>query len=62
VGRGVTSHPRPRAEALTNRSRLDRLLMLMQLNLNCIDDEHAYTRAIRDWLEARTGYRSPTGS
>lgn len=54
--RSISDWLGPRAEALTNRARLDRLLMLMQLNLNGQDDEHAYTRAIRDWLEARDGY------
>lgn len=41
--------------ALKNRERLNRLLMLMQLHLNGLDDQTAYTTAIRDWLIANDG-------
>jgi hypothetical protein len=45
----------PRSEAFRNRERLNRLLMLMQLELNGDADEIAYTHAIREWLLARNG-------
>jgi hypothetical protein len=38
---------------LKNRERTNRLLMLMELELNRYADVDAYSRAIRDWLEAR---------
>jgi len=49
----------PRATGFTNRERLDRLLMLMQLQLNDVADVDAYAVAIRDWLIANDG--RPTG-
>jgi hypothetical protein len=45
----------PRAHLLTNKARLDRLLMLMQLQLDGLADDAAYARAIRDWLNSRHG-------
>ena len=45
----------PRAAVMTNRRRLDRLLMLMQLQLNELADVDAYASAIRDWLLAHRG-------
>jgi hypothetical protein len=45
----------PRAHLLTNKRRLDRLLMLMQLHLDGFANHAAYTRAIRDWLSSRDG-------
>jgi hypothetical protein len=43
---------RPR---LKNRERLNRLLMLMQLHINGEDDVQAYSKTIREWLEANQG-------
>ena len=37
------------------KARLDRLLMLMQLQVDGLADEPAYARAIRDWLSRRHG-------
>jgi hypothetical protein len=48
----------PRAHLLTNKRRLDRLLMLMQLHQDGLANEAAYTRAIRDWLTSRHGIGS----
>lgn len=45
----------PRAHLLTNKQRLDRLLLLMQLQLDGLASEAAYTQAIRDWLSSRHG-------
>lgn len=45
----------PRAHLLTNKARLDRLLMLMQLQLDGLADETAYAHAIREWLASRHG-------
>ncbi|MGB0098059.1 MAG: hypothetical protein WBP81_36675 [Solirubrobacteraceae bacterium] len=45
----------PRAYGLKNRERTNRMLMLMQLHANHHDDERAYVRHIRDWLEANQG-------
>jgi hypothetical protein len=45
----------PRSTGFTNRARLDRLLMLMQLQLNDLGEVDAYTVAIRDWLLANNG-------
>lgn len=45
----------PRATGFTNRTRLDRLLMLMQLQLNDLADVDACAIAIRDWLVANDG-------
>jgi len=41
--------------ALKNRERLNRLLLLMQLHLNALDSQTAYTTTIRDWLTANGG-------
>ncbi|MBW3564270.1 MAG: hypothetical protein KY459_06060, partial [Acidobacteria bacterium] len=43
---------RARAYGLKNRERTNRTLMLMQLHANRQDDERAYVKHIRDWLEA----------
>jgi hypothetical protein len=40
----------PRAHALHNRERFDRLLMLMQVQLNEQANEAAYARYVREWL------------
>lgn len=45
----------PRSTGFTNRERLDRLLLLMQLQLNELAHVDAYTVAIRDWLIANDG-------
>ena len=45
----------PRATGFTNRWHLDRLLMLMQLQLNGLADVDAYTVRIREWLAANDG-------
>lgn len=45
----------PRAYGLKNRRRTNRLLSLMQLHANGHDDVHAYTHAIRAWLQANDG-------
>jgi hypothetical protein len=45
----------PRAYGLKNRERTNRMLMLMQLHANHQDDERAYVRHVRDWLEANHG-------
>ncbi len=39
-----------------NRDRVNRLLMLMQLQLNELADEARYAAHIRDWLVARGGH------
>ena len=46
---------RPRAYALKNRERTNRMLMLMQLHANRQDDERAYVKHIRQWLEINQG-------
>jgi hypothetical protein len=46
---------RPRAYALKNRERTNRMLMLMQLHANRQDDERAYAKHIRQWLESNNG-------
>ncbi len=46
---------KPRAYGLKNRERTNRMLMLMQLHANRHDDERAYVRHIRAWLEANHG-------
>jgi hypothetical protein len=46
---------RPRAYALKNRERTNRMLMLMQLHANRQDDERAYAKHIRQWLELNQG-------
>lgn len=45
----------PRRTVLGNRDRLNRLLMLMQLQLNDFADEACYAGHIRDWLDLRDG-------
>jgi hypothetical protein len=45
----------PRRYALKNRERLNRLLLLMLLHINGDDDVQAYSKAIREWLEANGG-------
>lgn len=45
----------PRRNALRNRERLNRLLMLMQLHLNDEANETRYAGHVRDWLEANGG-------
>jgi hypothetical protein len=45
----------PRRYGLKNRERTNRLLLLMQLHANGQDDERAYAREIRAWLEANHG-------
>lgn len=49
----------PRVHGFRNRERLNRLLMLMQLELNDQADVDAYTRSIREWLLARDGKPVP---
>ncbi len=46
---------RPRAHALKNRERTNRMLMLMQLHANRQDDERTYAKHIRQWLEVNHG-------
>jgi len=46
---------RPRAYALKNRERTNRMLMLMQLHANRQDAERAYAKHIRQWLEVNRG-------
>ncbi|MEA2189068.1 MAG: transposase domain [Solirubrobacteraceae bacterium] len=46
---------RPRAYALKNRERTNRMLMLMQLHANRQDDERTYAKHIRRWLELNDG-------
>ena len=46
----------PRRNVLGNRDRLNRLLMLMQLQLNDLADEARYAAHIRDWLDVRGGH------
>jgi hypothetical protein len=45
----------PRATGFLNRDRMDRLLMLMQLELNGVADENAYAKLTREWLIANDG-------
>lgn len=45
----------PRRYGLKNRERTNRLLLLMQLHANRQDDVLAYTKSIREWLEANGG-------
>jgi hypothetical protein len=51
----VRDRLRPRAYALKNRERTNRMLMLMQLHANRQDNERTYTKNIRQWLEANAG-------
>jgi hypothetical protein len=46
----------PRADGFKNRARLNRLLMLMQMQLNGEANEDAYTIAIREFLLANNGH------
>jgi hypothetical protein len=55
ISRPIVAALYPRRYALKNRERLNRLLMLLQLHVNCDDDLPAYTRAIRAHLEANGG-------
>jgi hypothetical protein len=45
----------PHRNVLGNRDRLNRLLMLMQIQLNDVADEARYAAHVRDWLDARDG-------
>jgi hypothetical protein len=45
----------PRAFQFTNRARLDRLLMLIQLHIDGYANEPVYSAAIRDWLRSNGG-------
>lgn len=45
----------PRRYGLKNRDRTNRLLLLMQLHANRQDDDRAYAKDIRAWLEANRG-------
>jgi hypothetical protein len=56
--RPIASALYPRRYALKNRTRLNRLLMLMQLHINGDDDIQAYSKTIRKWRETNEG--SPT--
>jgi hypothetical protein len=38
-----------------HRERTNRMLRLMQLHANHQDDDRAYVRHIRDWLDANQG-------
>lgn len=53
--RPIASALYPRCYALKNRTRLNRLLMLMQLHINGDDDIQAYSKTIRKWLETNEG-------
>lgn len=53
--RPIASALYPRRYALKNRTRLNRLLMLMQLHINGDDDVQAYSKTIRKWLETNEG-------
>lgn len=49
----------PRTHGFLNRERLNRLLMLMQLQINEQADLDSYIRSIRDWLTSRDGQPKP---
>jgi hypothetical protein len=49
----------PRIHGFRNRERLERLLMLMQLELNGQANVDDYTRSIRKWLLTRDGQPAP---
>lgn len=51
----LRDHLRSRRYVLKNRERTNRLLMLMQLELNRQANVDSYSRAIRQWLESRPG-------
>jgi hypothetical protein len=55
ITRPIVTALYPRRYALTNRERLNRLLMLQQLHINGDDDVQAYAKTIRAWLEANGG-------
>jgi hypothetical protein len=55
----VRNNLEDRRGAFKNRERLNRLLMLMQLDLNEQADERRYAKTIRDQLLANGGYSSP---
>jgi hypothetical protein len=45
-----------RVGQFTNRERLNRMLMLMTLRLNGLDDDREYSERIREWLLANGGH------
>jgi hypothetical protein len=53
--RPITAALYPRRYALKNRERLNRLLLLLQLQVNGDDDVRTYAKVIRAWLEANGG-------
>jgi hypothetical protein len=55
ITRPIVTALYPRRYALKNRERLNRLLMLLQLQVNGEDDVQAYARNIRAWLESNGG-------
>jgi hypothetical protein len=55
ITRPITPALYPRRYALKNRDRLNRLLMLLQLQINGEDDVQAYAKTIRTWLQANGG-------
>lgn len=55
ITRPIVAALYPRRYALKNRERLNRLLMLMQLNVNGDDNVQTYAKAIRAWLESNGG-------
>ena len=55
ISRPIVAALYPRRYALTNRERLNRLLMLLQLHINGDDDVQAYARVIRRHLERNEG-------
>ncbi len=58
ITRPIVAALYPRRYALKNRERLNRLLMLLQLNVNGDDDVQRYANAIRTWLESNGGLLS----
>ena len=58
-GVGVRNNLEHRRGAFKNRERLNRLLMLMQLDLNKQADEQSYAKVIRAELLAGGGYAAP---
>ena len=52
---GAEGPLRSRRSVLKNRERTNRLLMLMQLELNRLANVDSYSRAIRQWLQSRPG-------
>jgi hypothetical protein len=49
----------PLTHGFLNRERLNRLLMLMQLQISEQADLDSYIRSIRDWLMSRDGQPKP---